>query len=166
MSMSAPFTPPGDAKLESFPSTTSPLRNAASARTPPPTFSSVFHPPSPPISPDSKDKKLAENSTSDGALDNGSDHGAGKEALSNDETAPKTAVLREPETEETNPKIGYVHDDKAGSGIEASQSQSQLRGGQGDARQEEVTEEERGEDEWHFGFWDSCQPSNLCRHEL
>lgn len=61
MSMSAPFTPPGDPKLEWFSSTTSPLRQtAASAKTPPPTFSSVFSPPSPPISPESKpsDDKL------------------------------------------------------------------------------------------------------------
>lgn len=60
MSMSAPFTPPGDAKLECFESTTSPLRHNASAKTPPPSFSSVFHPPSPPISPESRpsDDKL------------------------------------------------------------------------------------------------------------
>lgn len=92
-------------------------------------------------------------------------YGEEKQALSNDEDAPKTALSSQPETEETNPKIGYAHDDRAGSGMEpaaAARSHARQDAKVVDSGHERAVANSNAENEWHFGFWSSCVPSSLC----
>ena len=90
-------------------------------------------------------------------------YGDEKQALSNDEEAPKTALNQHPETEETNPKIGYAHDDRAGSGMETAPRTALISDAR--MRRQDVQERERGagQSDWHFGFWESFKPSSLCQ---
>jgi hypothetical protein len=83
-----------------------------------------------------------------------------KQGLNHEDDTSKT-VIPQPENEETNPKIGYAHDDRAGSGMEPSNARTV------DAKEVDIgpttqVEEAPRDDEWHFGFWSSCQPSSLC----
>merc|ERR1711881_224044 len=70
------------------------------------------------------------------------------------------------ETEETNPKIGYAHDDRAGSGMETAPRTALISDAR--MRRQDVQERERGagQSDWHFGFWESFKPSSLCIESL
>jgi hypothetical protein len=95
---------------------------------------------------------------------NGHEHVEEKQAMNSDENAPKTALDKLPETEESNPKIGYEHDDKAGSGLEPFKRDTALRGG-GDndtATRTLVLDDDQETGQWHFSFWEFYKPGGLC----
>jgi hypothetical protein len=91
----------------------------------------------------------------------------GKQVITSDEDAPKTAVLNLAESEETNPKFGYTHDDRAGSGIETARQYAPLRGGgdnhasNGAAFGPTIGNGNQATDQWHFGFWECYKPGGL-----
>lgn len=103
----------------------------------------------------------------------------GMEAVNDEDISPKMTRETKPENEDANPKFGYAHDDRAGSGMEpATQQESTAEEpapqyakaidrddsptAYGTRAESNTRDHQAPTESWHFGFWDCFASPSLC----